>query len=237
VDSFVLVHGAWGGSWWWERVVPLLEAEGHSVDAVDLPGRGGNPAPPAEMTLEANARHVAERVRAAGGPVVLVGHSMGGMAVTQAAELDPERIRALVYVAAFLPADGQSLPALAEGADESLVTPNTLVDEATGLCTVAEEVLRDAFFGEAAPEDAAREAARLVPESLAAIGAPVSITEERAGSVRRVYVECLRDRALPIRKQRELVAARPCERVLSLDTDHLPMVSRPRELAAHLLSV
>ena len=63
------------------------------------------------------------------------------------------------------------------------------------------------------------------------------MTDERAGSIRRVYVECLRDRAISIARQREMVAARPCEQVLTLDTDHSPFLSRPQELAAHLLTV
>ena len=155
MGRFVLVHGAWSGGWVWERVTPLLEEEGHTVDAVDLPGHGANPAAPGEMTLEAYSRHVADRVEAAGGPVVLVGHSMGGMSITGAAELVPDRIETLVYVTAFLPNDGQSLPELAAGNPDELVQANIVVDEASGLCTVREEVQRDAFYGECSAEDAA----------------------------------------------------------------------------------
>jgi pimeloyl-ACP methyl ester carboxylesterase len=235
--SFVLVHGAWHGAWCWEKVTPLLEAAGHRVDAVDLPGHGANPAGVAEMTLEANCRLVADRVEAAGEPVVLVGHSMGGMSVTGAAELVPERIAVLVYVTAFLPNDGQSLPQLAEGDPDELVLPNLVVDEAAGLCTVAESALRDAFYGECSAEDAAWASARLVPESLAATAAAVHVTEERAGSVRRLYVECTRDRAISIAKQRQMWAARPCEQVLTMGTDHSPFLSAPQELAGHLLAI
>ena len=104
--TFVLVHGAWHGGWCWREIVPLLESAGHRVDALDLPGHGDNPAPVSEMTLDANARLVADRVEVVGEPVVLVGHSMGGVSITQAAELVPERIATLVYVTAFLPGDG-----------------------------------------------------------------------------------------------------------------------------------
>ncbi|HVN62154.1 MAG TPA: alpha/beta fold hydrolase [Gaiellaceae bacterium] len=235
--SFVLVHGAWSGSWAWEKVAPLLEAAGHRVDAIDLPGRGSNPAPPAEMTMDAYARHVADRVEAAGEPVVLVGHSMGGMSISAAAELVPDRIETLVYVTAFLPGDGQSLPELAKGNPDELVQSNIVVDEAAGLCTVRPEVQREAFYGECSAEDAAWGTARRVPESLAAIGSPVHLTEERAGSVPRVYVECTRDRALTIAQQRRMWAARPCERVLTLESDHSPFLCVPAELAAHLLAV
>ena len=235
--SFVLVHGAWNGSWAWERVTPLLEAAGHRVDAVDLPGRGSNPASPAEMTMDAYARHVADRVEAAGDQVVLVGTSMGGMVITGAAELVPDRIETLVYLTAFLPNDGQTLAQLAEGNPDELVRTNIVVDESTGLCTVREEVRRDAFYGECTEEDAARASSRRVPESLAAIGAAVHVTEERAGSVPRVYIECTRDRALTIAQQRRMWAARPCAQVLTLESDHSPFLCVPNELAGHLLAI
>jgi pimeloyl-ACP methyl ester carboxylesterase len=235
--AFVLVHGSWHNARCWDRVVPLLEAEGHRVDAVDLPGHGAHAAPVSGMTLEANARHVADRVEAAGEPVVLVGHSMGGMSITQAAELVPERIAALVYVCAFLPADGQSLPQLAHDIPDDLVQPNILADPDTGLCTVREEVRVPAFYGLCSPEDAAAAAAAQEPEALAVVGAPVSISEERNGSVRRVYVECLQDRAMPIAKQREMQAARPCDAVFRIDTDHSPFLSAPDELARALLAI
>ena len=235
--TFVLVHGAWGSRWAWEKVTPLLEAAGHRVDALDLPGHGDNPAPVGEMTLEANARLVADHVEAAGEPVVLVGHSMGGMSVTQAAELVPDRIATLVYLTAFLPGNGQSLAQLAGGDPASLVGPNLVIDEASGTCRMNDDAVREAFYGECSGDDAQEAAARRVPESLTAITASVSISEERAGAVSRIYVECLRDRAIGIAKQREMWAARPCAQVFTLDTDHSPQLSMPQETAELLLAV
>ena len=232
---FVLVHGAWSSGVVWERVTPVLEAEGHAVDAVDLPGRGSSPAAPAEMTLDAYVRHVAGRVDAAGGPVVLVGHSMGGMSITGAAELVPERIARLVYVTAFLPNDGQSLPDLAAGNPDDLVRPNLVVDQATGLCRVREEVQRGIFFGRCSEADAALALSRRVPESLAAIQGRLRLTDERAGSVPRAYVECTLDRGITIQMQRRMQAARPCDPVLELAADHAPFYSAPGELAERLL--
>jgi pimeloyl-ACP methyl ester carboxylesterase len=235
--TFVLVHGAWHGGWCWDRVAPLLESAGHRADALDLPGHGDSPAAMSEMTLDAYAGRVADRVQAADEPVVLVAHSMGGISVTQAAELVPERIATLVYVTAFLPGDGQSLIQLADGDPTALVQPNLVVDEAAGSCLVDEHALREAFYGECSEDDATWAAARLVPESLAVMASPVRITEERAGSVARVYIECDRDRAISIDKQRELWAARPCARVITLDADHSPFLSRPEALAKHLLAL
>ena len=235
--NYVLVHGAWHGGWCWDKVVPLLEAEGHSVTAVDLPGHGDDTTPLAGLTQAEYGRRVADAVEAAGEPVILAGHSMGGMAITQAAEYVPDKIAALVYVCAFLPGPGGSLMALADGDTAARVLPNLEVDEAAGVCSVAKTAQVECFYEECDPEDAAAAMARLTTESLAAFATPVSITDERAGSVRRIYVECVRDHAIGIAKQREMWAARPCERVETIDTDHSPFLSRPEELAAHLLAV
>jgi len=237
VAVYVLVHGAWHGAWCWDKVVPLLEAEGHSVTAVDLPGHGGNPSDVAGMTLEAYGKTVSAAVYSLDGPVVVVGHSMGGMAITQAAEYAPVHIGALVYVCAFLPGPGQSLLQLADNDPAAQVIPNLQVDEQAGICEVAPDARVTCFYEECDPAEAAAASARLVPESLAVFAAPADVTEERAGSVRRIYVECLRDRAISIAKQREMHNACPCERVVAIDTDHSPFLSRPDELAAHLLSV
>jgi pimeloyl-ACP methyl ester carboxylesterase len=237
MSSYVLVHGAWHGAWCWDKVVPLLEAEGHSVTAVDLPGHGDDTTPLAGLMQAEYGRRVADAVEAAGEPVVLVGHSMGGMAITQAAEYVPDKIAAIVYVCAFLPGPGDSLMTLADNDPDARVLPNLVVDEDAGLCEVAPAARVECFYEECDPSDAAAASVRLGPESLAAFATPVSVTEERAGSVRRIYVECVRDHAISITKQRAMHAARPCERVETIDTDHSPFLSRSEELAEHLLSV
>jgi pimeloyl-ACP methyl ester carboxylesterase len=95
--TIVLVHGAFAESASWDRVVdPLLDA-GHSVVAAANPLR----------SVSGDAAAVSDVIRAVDGPVVLVGHSYGGMVITQAAA-GSEAVRSLVYVAAFAPAPGES---------------------------------------------------------------------------------------------------------------------------------
>jgi pimeloyl-ACP methyl ester carboxylesterase len=238
VATYVLVHGAWHGAWCWQKLTPLLEEQGHRVIAVDLPGHGDDTTPAGGMTLQANAETIRAAIESADEPVILVGHSMGGMSITQAAELVPEKIARLVYLTAFLPGPGQSLPDLAgslPGADN--VQPQLLVDEEAGTAGLRREAFVPVFYAECSAEDAEWATTMCVPESLAAMGAPVQITEERAGSVPRAYIECLRDQAITIELQRHMRAARPCEPVLQIDTDHSPFLSRPRETADALLSL
>ena len=91
----VLVHGAFGRAACWDRVVPGLRTAGHSVEAIDLPGQGDDPTPVEQVTLDRYAQRVCEAL-AEGPPAVLVGHSMGGMVITQAAARCPSLVARLV---------------------------------------------------------------------------------------------------------------------------------------------
>jgi pimeloyl-ACP methyl ester carboxylesterase len=227
---FLLVHGAFGGAWCWEPVIGPLEAAGHSVEAIDLPGSGQDPTPAAEVTLDGYAARVCE-VLAQGEPAVLVGHSMGGVAVTEAAVRCPERIAALAYVAAFAPGAGQSLQALTElpeGADDQ-VQANLVVDPPVAY--LPEAAAPDVVYNCCTPEVAAREAARLGPQPLAPFGAPVS---GEVAVERRLYVLCTQDHSIPPVLQRRMVRERGIGDVVELDADHAPMVSRTDELVAAL---
>jgi len=236
MSTFVLVHGAWHGGWCWEKIAPLLESRGHRVLAPDLPGHGSDRTPIADVSLDAYAARVREVIAAQPEPVVLVGHSMGGIVISAAAERIPERIRTLVYLAAFLVGEGETL--LAAGADPGSALVGNLVPSADGASvTVKPEVVVPAFYADCAPADAERARARLVPQASAPFTTPVLWTAARAGRVPRVYIACLRDRAISPAVQQRMYEARPCKSVLTLDTDHSPFYSTPEPLATHLAAL
>src|ERR1700749_4876043 len=97
VAGFVLVHGAWHGAWCWRDVAPALRVAGHAVEAIDLPAHGEGERAPGSVRLEEYVEAVCAAVERAPRPVVLVGHSFGGVPITQAAERLPDRIGLLVY--------------------------------------------------------------------------------------------------------------------------------------------
>jgi pimeloyl-ACP methyl ester carboxylesterase len=218
-------------------VVPLLEAEGHRVVAPDLPGHGNDPTPLSEVSLQRYADRVCQALAAESEPVILVGHSMGGMAITQAAESCPERIQALVYLCAFLPSNGESLHYWAEQMGESLVAPNMVLADDQVSATVSDEFIIEAFYGDCDPGEAALAKSRLQPQAVAPIVTPVSTSEENFGRVKRYYVECLQDRAIPIGMQRAMQGSLPCHSVLTLDSSHSPFLSVPEALADTLLRI
>ena len=106
---FVFVHGAFGGAWYWELLRKPLEAAGHTFEAFDLPGGGDDQTPVADVTLDGYAARVCDVLAERPESAVLVGYSMGGGVITQAAARCAERIASLVFVCAFMPANGQSM--------------------------------------------------------------------------------------------------------------------------------
>lgn len=238
MSTFVLIHGSWHGGWCWDKVKPLLEKEGHQVIAPDLPGHGQDKTPISEITLQSFVDRVCGVLDTQPEPVILVGHSMGGVVVTQTAEYRPDKIRTLVYLCAFLPRNGESLLQLAEQDTETLILPNLIINEEQGYHAVKEEAIRDVFYQDCSDDDVARAKSLLVPkEALAPVATPVQTSDENYGRIPRVYIECLRDQTLGPSLQKQMYTVTPCQQVLSLDTSHSPFFSAPAALAEHLVTV
>jgi pimeloyl-ACP methyl ester carboxylesterase len=189
------------------------------------------------VTLESYTDRICEIAGAQSEPVILVGHSMGGIAITQAAEDCPDKIRALVYLCAFLPRSGDSLTTWASQDSESKVNPSNLEIGPDGTTIFKRESAREAFYMQCSDEDIQFAQARLVPQSPAPIRTPVKTTAERWGRIPRYYIECARDRAITRKLQRAMQQASPCRQTFSIDTDHSPFFSRPQELADILQTI
>lgn len=108
--TFMLVHGAWHGAWCWQFVAPPLRAAGHHVIAVTLTGMGdrSDEIDPG-VALDTHIRDVLTILLSQREPVVLVGHSYGGMVITGAAHQAPDRVAHLIYLDAMVPQNGQSV--------------------------------------------------------------------------------------------------------------------------------
>lgn len=235
---FVLVHGAFSGAWCWERVLPGLEAAGHAVETLDLPGSGSDQTPVAEVTLDAYARRVNELL-AAGPPAVLVGHSMGGMVVTQAASRAPDHVAALVYLCAFVPADGEALLTLTgtpEGAADQ-IQANIVISGDPPVAQLPDDASRAAIYGCCGEEQIAWALPRRRPQPVAPMTNPFKLDQSRAeafAALPRGYVTCLCDRSIPPPLQRLMFERAGCDPVIEIDTDHAPYLSRPDAVVSAL---
>ena len=233
MSSYVLVHGAWHGAWCWYKIVPRLQALGHNVLAIDLPGNGIDRTPLAEVTHEGCAERVGQALDSLSEPAILVGHSMGGLVIGRAAELRPERVRKLVYLTAHVPLPGQT----GRESREMFVGPATnpsAIPMENGLASVVNRAIgREIFYGDCSDDDVALALLALVPQAHTPMTTPIQLTAERYGRVPRVYIECLQDRAIPIAGQRAFYKASPCQ-VFTMDASHSPFFSKPDELTGIL---
>jgi pimeloyl-ACP methyl ester carboxylesterase len=237
MSTFILIHGSWHGAWCWHKLMPRLEKQGHAVIAPDLPGLGRDRTPVNRVSLATWRRHVCDIVDRVTGPVVLVGHSRGGVVISEVAEHRPERVQTLVFLCAFLLKNGECVSDVSGSDETSLVPASLVMSDDKMSSTLRPEGLRDTFYGECSDDDVALAQLCVQAEPTLPLMKAVELTEQKFGSVPRVYIECLRDRAIPIALQRRMQANWPCQRVLALDTDHSPFLSRPDDLAGFLTSL
>lgn len=232
MKNIVLVHGSWYGAWCWERVAARLVAKGHRVSAPDLPAHGADQTPVAEISLAAYVDRVVRAIGEAGsGKAVVVGHSMAGVVLSELAERQPDKVERLVYLAAYLLADGESIFQHATKDGDSMLGPSLRPDEKHGVLAVAEEGFGTALASGCTPADieAARRAAR--PEPLGPLASPIHVTSERFGSVPRLYIKTLEDKAVSTSLQGKLLAATPTT-TLEIASGHSPFLSHVEELVA-----
>jgi pimeloyl-ACP methyl ester carboxylesterase len=230
----VLVHGASHGAWCWERLTPLLERLGYQVEAPDLPGLGADPTPPAEVTFENYVDRVVEALSASPVAALLVGHSLGGITISQAAEQAPAHVAKLVYLAAFLPRDGESAARTGFGEMPESAGRAMRASSVEGAHEFDPALAGDVFYNKCDPDVAQWAVRHLRPQANAPASATVRLSADRWGAIPKVYVRCTQDRALPPEYQRWLCERAPDVRERVMDTDHSPFLSNPEGLAALL---
>ncbi len=235
---FVMIHGAWHGGWCFEPLRPLLEAKGHSLIAPDLPGMGGSDAELAAVTLSGWADFGADIVRNQSEPVILCGHSRGGIVISEVAERVPERVKSLVYICAMMLPDGMSRAGWREHGQPNPAFLAIQKEHPSGHARVIDTANAAAVFAQlSAPEMVANALARLKAEPEGPRTAKLRLTPERYGRVPRHYVECLYDKTIPVEDQRLMQSFSPCDSVVALEADHSPFLSVPVALANALLAL
>jgi pimeloyl-ACP methyl ester carboxylesterase len=238
VSIFILVHGAWHGGWSFDTIRPLLEEAGHKVVTPDLPGMGGSDEELAAVTLGSWADYVADLCRAQGEPVILAGHSRGGIVISEVAERAPDSVKALAYICAALIPDGYSRARWREGSGPNPAFAAIQRQHPSGHATTLNPEMAPAVLAQLSPPDLVADAmARLTAEPNAPRGDVLHLSEARYGSVPRHYIECTADLAIPIDEQRRMIAAQPCASVTTIDTDHSPFLSAPDALASALILI
>jgi pimeloyl-ACP methyl ester carboxylesterase len=230
--AIVLVHGAWEDSNVWGEITPRLQHDGYRVVVVSLPGRPSSPLAPDKVSLDLYRDTVLKAADTVPGPVVLVGHSFGGFPISAAAQSDPAKIKTLVYVAAYLPKDGQSLLDLGNGDHDSKIGPALQVKKDQGIISIAYASRADLFASDGPP--ALKEAipSLIVDEPLAPLATPIHLTADQFGRVDKVYVHTANDVVVSPWLQAQMVAATPVRLEVTIQSGHTPFLTQPDALVA-----
>jgi pimeloyl-ACP methyl ester carboxylesterase len=227
--GIVLVAGAGLGSWTWERVLSRLRTP---ALAVDIPGRAARPADRRTVTLDTIADAVAADIEAARWQrVVLVAHSLAGVMAPAIASRASGRVAEIVFIAAEVPAEGERALDLISAPLRLLLRVMWTI-RPTGI-RPPPAAIRRALCNDLDDATTAMVVERMEPEAPGIYRSRVSWAGVPV--VPRVYVKCLQDQSDISADRQDVMAARlATDRVVSLDTGHLPMLARPEEVAAVL---
>ncbi|RKS79923.1 pimeloyl-ACP methyl ester carboxylesterase [Motilibacter peucedani] len=219
--TVVLVHGAWADGSSWAAVTRRLQKHGYTVDVVPDPLRG----------VKADADYLSRVLASIPGPIVLAAHSYGGMVATNAASGNSQ-VKALVYVDAYIPQQGDTVAGLSAGSaleDQSNLSAVPLDDTQTLYDLYIKQNLFPALFAAGAkPRDAAVLAAGQRPLLNAALGEP-SPYQPAWASIPSWDVVGTADRIIPAVNQRSM-AARAGAHVIEVNAPHLAMVTDPADV-------
>jgi len=218
VRNIVLVHGAFADGSSYAKVIPLLEVRGFRVTAVQNP----------LSSLAADVAAAKRAISLQDGPVILVGHSWGGMAISEAGN-DP-RVVGLVYIAAIVPQEGQS------ASDVLKPYPPTpglghMKPDSAGYLSLTRQGVEEDFVPDLGPAERSLVYATQGPWNSAALGEPVM---HPAWKTKPSWFIAVDDRMLPA--DYELAIARLIKaKTTALPSGHVPMLSRPKEVAAVII--
>jgi pimeloyl-ACP methyl ester carboxylesterase len=238
----VLIHGAWQGSWAFSAWAPMLLERGWRVHAVELPGNGWPPQPTAVADLDSYTSHVCGVVRAIGAPVVVLGHSGGGITASQVAEALPDQVAVVVYLAGMMLPDGLSYADLVRdaaaespGDDFAGIAPWLEWSADRAFTSVRADGAMRCFLHDCSPESVRAAVALLRPQAQSGRALRNRLSPQRFGRVPRVYVECQDDRSVVLKLQRRMQQLSPGARCIELPCGHVPQLARPGLLTQRLM--
>jgi pimeloyl-ACP methyl ester carboxylesterase len=217
--TIVLVHGAFADGSSWDKVAPQLEAKGYLVVAVHQP-------------LSSLADDVAAARRAielAPGPVLLVGHSYGGMVITEVGTTD--KVIGLVYVAAFAPDNGESIGGMFKGQPAPEWTKTAKYDSG-GFAWLPRATVATLFAQDLPAADISLITGKQGPTSMTIFDGTITTAAWHKKPAWFILTE--QDRMIPPPAQ-EMMSKRAGAKVTKLRSSHVPMLSRPKDVAAVIL--
>jgi putative intracellular protease/amidase len=235
--TYVLVHGAWAdeSSWGFVRNQLAIHA---NVAVVNLPAHGIDLTPAAAVTLNDYVKNVTDVINQQPGKVILIGHSMAGVVVSQVAENIPSKIDKVIYVSAYLPKNGEDLLTLSGKDKQSRVGGALEFTADYSAATIKKDMIGPAVCADC--PDYMKEV--LVKyhkaEPAKPLGEKVTLTVKNFGSVPKYYIHTSNDAAVGYDLQKQMVKDNgSIKKTFVMNTSHLPFVVQPHEFLKIIQSI
>jgi len=233
MKHYLLIHGAWGAAWEFNNVAKILASDGSNVTAIDLPGHGENKADIGSVTMTSYVQTVVNTIKTMDKNVVLIGHSLAGAVISQVAELIPEKIDRLIYVAAMLLKNGDTPLNVMQNDPEGYLLPNTIFSEDGSYATLNEKTVRDILLNDVKDESYLTS---IVPKFLfkqatEPFMAEAQLTKENFGRLKKYYIKASIDKVISPKAQEKMLSNWKMEKVYTLESGHFPLISISEKLA------
>lgn len=228
--DILLIHGSCHGAWCWRDLIPALEARGHTVRTIDLPGNGNgheNERDLGQVTLQESA----EAILAATTPDTLVlGHSWAGYPISAAAEINPQAMRGLIYLCAYVPRSGLSLIDMRKAGPRQTIGSAAIKDPTGTSYTIDTAEAPRLFYHDCHAEAVAYALPRLCPQAIKPQDTPLTLGENWQNTA-KAYIRCTNDQTIPPEYQAEMVTDWPRDMVHDMHCSHSPFFADPEGLA------
>ena len=232
-STIVIVHGAWSLAGDFKYVEAELKKSGNEVITVNLPGHGNDHTAIGSLTMQGYV-DVVKKAIGTRKNITLVGHSFGGMAISETAEQIPGQIKKLIYLCACLPKDGESLFSISAADKETHIGQYIQPDEKSGIVGIAKEGILDFFAADAPKKIADALIANFKPEPMGPLATPVALTAANFGKIDKVYIFTENDHAIGLTLQKSMAQTSNVTKTYSLPTSHTPFFSQPAVVASIL---
>jgi pimeloyl-ACP methyl ester carboxylesterase len=218
ITNVVLVHGAWVDGSSWSRVIPLLESKGLHVTTVQIP----------LTSLNDDVATTQRALALIDGPVILVGHSYGGVVITQAGN-DP-KVKGLVFISAFAPDAGESALSILKASTVASPAGSEILPDKAGFTRISRKGIDEDFAEEMSPVEKAvlfsTQGPTSAPNALAAV-----VTEAAWKSKPSWTLITAQDRVIPVAIQQSM-AKKIGSQSTTISASHLALLAHPQDIAS-----
>lgn len=237
MPNLILVHGAWHKAQVWDHLLPHLSDSIKAIP-VEMPGR----VPSSEksylqINLDSYVTCIEEVLLNLDEPSFLLGHSLAGLSISQVGQNHPDKIKGLIYLSAFVPADGESMLELTNAIENpGLKSELNFKPRQNRIDISPSEKTKHCLYNECAPSLADQAISQLNPEPFNAFSSQVFLSES-FNHLDKYYIKAIKDESLAPKEQDNMIAKTNFNKVFELNVDHSPFFSNPELLSKTLQEI